>query len=233
MRKLGLIGGLGPGATVHYYRELVKQQAGEMLIIHADMDRVLGDVARGDRDGLAAYFARLIERMADGGAEVAAVSAITAHFCIRELQKISVLPLVSIVDEVAEAIRSRGYQKVALFGTRFVVGSRMFGMLEGIDVIVPDQVEEIHNAYMQTVEGGSEGRAILTGIAHQLPVDAIVLAGTDLSLIFDESNTDFPHVDGAKVHIDAIVRELNREAKSAKTECGAGNPARGPAFQRV
>jgi len=210
MRKLGLIGGLGPGATVHYYRELVKQQAGEMLIIHADMDRVLGDVARGDRDGLAAYFARLIERMANGGAEVAAVSAITAHFCIRELQKISVLPLVSIVDEVAQAIRSRGYQKVALFGTRFVVGSRMFGMLEGIDVIVPDQVEEIHKAYMQTVEGGSEGRAILTGIAHRLSVDAIVLAGTDLSLIFDESNTGFPHVDGAKVHIEAIIRELNR-----------------------
>ena len=44
MRKLGLIGGLGPGATVHYYRELVKAQAGEMLIIHADMDRVLGHV---------------------------------------------------------------------------------------------------------------------------------------------------------------------------------------------
>lgn len=210
MRKLGLIGGLGPGATVHYYRELVKQQAGEMLIIHADMGRVLGDVARGDRDGLAAYLAKLIDRMAKGGAEVAAVSAITAHFCIRELQKISVLPLVSIVDEVAQAIRSRGYQKVALFGTRFVVGSRMFGMLEGIDVVVPEQVEQIHHAYMQTVEGGSEGRAILTAIARQLPVDAIVLAGTDLSLIFDESNTNFPHVDGAKVHIQAIVRELSR-----------------------
>ena len=58
MRNLGLIGGLGPGATVHYYRELAKAQAGELLIIHADMDRVLGDVQRGDRIGLAGYFAR-------------------------------------------------------------------------------------------------------------------------------------------------------------------------------
>ena len=32
MRNLGLIGGLGPRATVHYYRELAKDQAGKMLL---------------------------------------------------------------------------------------------------------------------------------------------------------------------------------------------------------
>ncbi len=209
MRKLGLIGGLGPGATVHYYRELAKAQAGEFLIVHADMDRVLGDVQRGDRSGLASYFGRLIERLADGGAEVAAISAITPHMCIRELEKISVLPLVNIVEEVGVVIRSRGYRRVALFGTRFVVESRMFGMLEGVEVVVPDQVDAIHEAYLHTVAGGMEGRAILSRIAQDLPVDAIVLAGTDLSLIFDETNTDFAHVDCARAHIQAIVRTLN------------------------
>ncbi len=48
MRKLGLIGGLGPGATVHYYQQLVKAKPGEMLIVHADMDHVLGCVQRGN-----------------------------------------------------------------------------------------------------------------------------------------------------------------------------------------
>jgi aspartate racemase len=212
MRNLGLIGGLGPGATVHYYRELVKAQAGEMLIVQADMDRVLGDVQRGDRVGLAEYFARLIDRLARGGAEVAAVSAITPHICIRELEKISTLPLVNIIDVVAKEIHSRGYKRVALFGTRFVVESRMFGMLDGVEVLVPDQVDAIHQAYMQTVEGGEEGRDILTRIAKELPVDAIVLAGTDLSLIFDETNTDFPHVDCARAHIQAIVRTLGEQS---------------------
>jgi aspartate racemase len=208
MRNLGLIGGLGPGATIHYYRELVKAQAGEMLLIHADMNRVLADVARADRAGLAAYFAGLIDRLARGGADVAAISAITPHICIRELKEISPLPLVNIIEEVGAEIRERGYRRVALFGTRFVVESRMFGMLEGVEVVVPEQVAEIHEVYMQTVEGGSEGRAALSRIAKSLPVDAIVLAGTDLSLIFDETNTDFPCIDGAKVHIQAILREL-------------------------
>ncbi|MBZ5727003.1 MAG: aspartate/glutamate racemase family protein [Acidobacteriia bacterium] len=208
MRNLGLIGGLGPGATVHYYRELAKAQAGEMLVVHADMERVRGDVERGDRSGLAAYFARLIERLALGGAQLAAISAVTPHICIRELEKISPLPLVNIIAETAAEIRSRGLRRVALFGTRFVVESRMFGMLEGVEVVVPDQVDAIHQAYMRTVEGGTEGRAILSGIARELTADAIVLAGTDLALIFDETNTDFPHVDCARIHIQAIVRSL-------------------------
>jgi aspartate racemase len=215
MRNLGLIGGLGPGATIHYYRELAKGSAGEMTIIHADMNRVLGDVARGDRDGLAGYFAGLIERLAKGGAEVAAISAITPHFCIRESEKISVLPLVNIIEEIRAEILARGYKRVALFGTKFVIESRMYGMLspsQDIDVVVPEPevVAQIHNAYMATATGGGgdEARTTLSRIAHELPVDAVVLAGTDLSLIFDETNTTFPNVDGAKVHIEAILRRL-------------------------
>ena len=208
MRNLGLIGGLGPGATVHYYRELVKAHAGEILIIHADMDRVLGAVERGDITGLATYLAGLTDRLASGGADVAAISAIAPHICIRELQKLSRLPLVNIVDVIEREVHARGYKKVALFGTRFVVESRLFGMLDGVEVMAPDQVQMIHEAYMQTVAGSTDARAVLTRIARDLPVDAVVLAGTDLALIFDETNTGFPHVDATKAHLSAILREL-------------------------
>jgi aspartate racemase len=36
-------------------------------------------------------------------------------------------------------------------------------------------------------------------------VDAVILAGTDLALIFNESNTDFPHIDCASLHLGAIA----------------------------
>jgi aspartate racemase len=216
MKTLGLIGGLGPLATIHYYRELVNLHAGEMLVIHADMQHVFGFVTRGDRAGLAAYFARLIERMAGGGAQIAAISSITPHICIRELEKITPLPLVDIVAEIGAEIRAHGYRRIALFGTRYVVESRMFGMLEDVEVVVPEQVDEIHDSYMQIVNGGIEKpRATLTRIAQGLDADAIVLAGTDLSMVFDETNTPFPHLDGAKVHIHAILRNLAAEGAHA------------------
>ena len=65
---------------------------------------------------LAQYFARLIERLARGGAELAAISAVTPHICIRGLEKISVLPLVNVIDVVGAEIRSRGFKRVALLG---------------------------------------------------------------------------------------------------------------------
>lgn len=194
---------------MHYYRELVKAGAGEALMVHADMAHALGHVTRGDRIGLADYFARLIERLARGGAEVAAISAITPHICIRELEKISPLPLVNIVAVTGEEIRKRGYRQVALFGTRFVVESRMFGMLEGVEVVVPEQSAAIHENYMRLVEGESgEARRALVEIARELRVDAIVLAGTDLNLVFDESTAGFPCLDAAQAHVLAIVKEL-------------------------
>jgi len=214
MQNLGLIGGLGPGATVHYYQQLAKSQPGELLIVHADVDRVLGDVQRGDRQSLADYLARLIDRLAKGGATVAAISAVTPHCCIRELEKISVLPLVDIVEETNAVIRERGYRTVALFGTRFVVQSRLFGMLTDVDVVVPSEVEGIHDAYMKIVNGRPESREFLAALAQRLPVDAILLAGTDLSLVFDEANTNFPHVDCAREHIRAIVQSLHTAAAS-------------------
>jgi aspartate racemase len=210
MRNFGMIGNLGPGATIHYYRKLTDAHAGELMIVQADLDRVRKHVEQNDRTGLATYFAHLIGRLKRGGAEIAAIPAITPHICIRELEPITPLPLVNIIDAVRDEIRARGYRKVALFGTRYVVASRMFGMLDGIEVMVPDQVDAIHEAYLQTVDGKGDPRTTLTRIAHELPVDAVVLAGTDLATIFDETNTDFPHVDCAEAHIKAILRALKR-----------------------
>lgn len=187
-----------------------------MLIVHADRLRVVRYVEQGDVGGLASYLAQLIQRLAQGGADVAAVSAVTPHICIRELLRISPLPLIDIIEVVNQEVRARGYRRVSLFGTRFVVESRMFGMLEGVEVVDSGQVEAIHDAYMETVEGRTGGRAVLSRIAHELSVDAVILAGTDLSLIFDESNTDFPHLDCTSAHVQAIVRSLRTEDDPAK-----------------
>ena len=178
------------------------------MIVHADMDQVREAVERNGLEGLAGYLAGLVERLAAGGAKVAAISAVTPHICIRYLERISVLPLVDITKTItAGDSRARLPTGGALrYPVRFE--SRMFGLLDGIEVVVPQQVATIHDCYMRIVNGETEPRATLSRIAHELPVDAIVLAGTDLALVYDESNTDFPHVDCVHAHIRAILKAL-------------------------
>ena len=219
---LGLIGGLGVGATVYYYRELVKAHAGRgcvpnLLIVHADVNRVLQYAATGDVAQMAEYFLVLIRRLEAAGAKVAAIPAITPHICEPELSPRSPIPLVSLVDEIVGEVRHRELRRVALFGTRFTIETGLFGRLKAADVVSPttSEIEFIHQAYLQIVNSGSgteEQYQGLRQVAHTLlereNVEAIILAGTELSLIFNEANLDFPHIDGSRLHLDAIMRQL-------------------------
>jgi len=220
-RCLGLIGGLGPDATVHYYRELVAafekhERVLRLLIAHADYNRVYTLVTSKDYDGLARYLAGLIANMAAGGAEVTAIVAATPHICAAQLTALSPLPLVNMLDEVAQAVRARRLKRVALLGTRFTLETKLFGCLSDVEVVMPsaNDIENIHSAYVNFVtgRGSAADREALRKIAQAFiardGAQAVLIAGTDLATVFNESNAGFPLIDCARVHIDAIVRQL-------------------------
>src|ERR1700684_4280133 len=101
-RCIGLIGGLGPGATVHYYQALLRAHAArgvrpDIVIVHADVGQVLGLVGQGDLAGLPRYLADFCARRERAGAEIAAIPAITPHICMPMLRPLSRLPLISII----------------------------------------------------------------------------------------------------------------------------------------
>jgi aspartate racemase len=219
-RCLGLVGGLGPGATFYYYRGLLAahEAAGRtarLLIAHVDLNRVRGFVENNERVGLARYLAGFISSLAAGGAEMVAIVAITPHICAAELTAISPLPLIDMVSEVAAEIRARGLKRVALLGTRFTVESRMFDRL-GVDVIMPkaEEIEQIHNAYMDVLYDRSTPAQIdgLRQLARTLiardGAQAVLLAGTDLSMVLNEDNAGFPTIDCAAAHITTIGKRL-------------------------
>ena len=220
-RCLGLVGGLGPAATVYYYRALLAAHAARgrvarMLIAHADVDRVLALAGANERDGLARYLAGIIASLQAGGAELAAMVAITPHLCMPQLAPLSPLPIVDMVTEVVRALRARGLGRVALFGTRSTVETSMFGQLGAIEVAMPrpDEVTRIHDSYLDLVAGRhtpaqlDELRTLARTLITRDGVQAILLAGTDLSTVFDEANAGFPLIDCAGVHVAAIAKRL-------------------------
>ena len=219
-RRLGLIGGLGPAATVYYYRGLIAAHAAagynaNMLIAQADVDRARPMAEANDLDGLARYLNGFIRQLAAGGADMTAIVAITPHICAPQLVKLSSLPLIDVVSEVDAAVRERGWKRIALFGTKSTVGSKMFGRLD-VDVVMPkpDEIERIHNAYLDVVYGRDTPATVddLRELAHTLMkrdgAEAVLLAGTDLSTVMSEADAGFPTLDCAGVHIAAITKQL-------------------------
>jgi aspartate racemase len=218
---LGLVGGLGVGATLHYYKALAKaherlQKPLRLLMVHAEVQRVLGYVQAKRLGDLTEYLAALIGQLKDGGADFAAIPAATPHVCIGELARRSPLPLVDLLQVARESISGK---RIALFGTRFTIETNLFGALQEENTIRPQpgEVDQIHEAYVRTAargEGTEADRAALTSLAHALiqreGLEAIVFAGTDLALLFNESNTRFPYIDCAQLHIDAIMDAITK-----------------------
>jgi aspartate racemase len=224
-RCLGLVGGLGVGATIHYYRTLARayEERGrnlEIVIAHAETSRVFEYVQAGDRDGLAEYLIGFIERLKAAGAEVAAIPAITPHYCVRELIAASPLPLFNIFDALNDELTRRSIRRVAVFGTRYVMESSLYGLAGDVEIVrtTSDETDYIHRTYLELLQkasGTEEQHRKLTAIAHTLlqrdGVEAIILAGTDLSVIFNEANITFTYIDCAATHIKRILHGLANE----------------------
>jgi aspartate racemase len=223
-KTFGLVGGLGVEAGIYYYEHLIRAHAQlgvplRLLMVHADIRKAMGHVIDGEPDQLAEYLTGLIRQLAAGGAEIAAIPAVTPHICIGSVMQASPIPLVNILQATSAELQKRGLRRIALFGTRFVIESDLYGALPAsIDVVRPRaeeiaRIDRLYRAYAVNGQGGEAERAEFTQIANELckreGLDAIVLAGTDLSALFESHEPTFPYADASQIHIEAIMHQLS------------------------
>jgi aspartate racemase len=93
--------------------------------------------------------------------------------------------------------------------------TRFYGGITSAEVIPPsgNDLDDVHDAYVAMASAGvvsDTQRAVFAAASQRLlkddGVEAIMLGGTDLALAFDSRASDFPLVDCAGIHVDAIVR---------------------------
>jgi aspartate racemase len=217
---IGLIGGIGPAATDFYYRRLIstfarKKVPLELTIVHADTPTLLDNLASNDAAAQVAIFMKLTNRLAAAGAECVAITSIAGHFCIDPFKAASVLPVVDMICEVNRAIGQRAFERIGILGTRTVMETRLYGGVSSVEVVSPSgkDLENVHQAYVAMAASGivtEAQRAVFAAVSKKLlkesRVEAIMLGGTDLALVFDERDTDFPVIDCAGIHADAIAK---------------------------
>jgi aspartate racemase len=221
MTSVGIVGGLGVGATVHYYEKITaackaRGLVPDLVIVHADVDYGQGLIRAGKLGELARYLAGFIERMARAGAQTAVLPAVTPHICIKELTPLLPIPLLNIVDVLAAELKRRKTTRIALMGSVFTVQGSLWGQLAGVEIVKPqpDEIAFIGQAYQRILDGKSARddadrlRRIAADLQRRDGVEAVLLAGTDLTMMFDEASAGFPCLDVARLHIEAIVERL-------------------------
>ena len=112
MACVGIVGGLGVGATVDYYERIAAQCKArgvvpDLVLVHADVDKGQGFVREGRLDALADYLLGFIERLARAGATAAALPAVTPHICIDRIVARSPVPMIDIVATIGTELKAR------------------------------------------------------------------------------------------------------------------------------
>lgn len=229
MTRLGLVGGLGPEATIDYYRRIINAwrahdpaSAPPMVIDSLDVQHVLHLVEH-DRAALVDYLSDSIGRLARAGATFAALTANTPHMVFDELAARAPIPLVSIVEVSARDAARRELRRVVLLGTRFTMEGSFYRDVfnrYGITVIVPPEPERawVHERYVTELIPGNfrdatrrELVAIVARLRDAESADGVILGGTELPLILSAIEVArLPVLDTTALHVAALVQRLRQ-----------------------
>ena len=227
MKRIAIIGGLGPEATVDYYKEIInafKNGNGdldypEIIIYSVNMAHFIGLMREKKYDQATAYISEKIEGLKQAGADFAALSANTPHQLFDELRERSGIPLISIVEATCNEAKSKGFKKAGLFGTEFTMNASFFPEVlkkKGIEVIMPGEEDKelINYKLFSEIELGifkDETRELLIGIIEKMVreqhIDSLILGCTEFPLILTaETYAGIPILNTTKIHVESIAK---------------------------
>lgn len=222
---VGILGGMGPAATVDFYSKLIAvtpaatDQEHLRVMIWADPtvpDRSLA--ITGDGEDPTPYLITGAQRLADAGADFYVVACNGAHAFLPHVREEVDLDYLSIIEVTAENVSSLPYAKRAgLLATDATLESDLYQQAlnnAGVEPVVP--TAEDQRAVMETIYAIKSGRlhveqrAALAGVAARMVqsgADVIIAACTEMPLAITEEESPRPLIDPAYLLANRVVQE--------------------------
>lgn len=225
MKLIGLIGGLSPESTAHYYarlNEIVRQRLGglhsaPLLLWSVDFAEIARLQHDGDWDRAGGILARAAQGLERAGAGALLICANTMHRVAPAVEAAVKIPLIHLADATAGAIVANGHRRAALLGTRFTMAQPFYReRLEacGLEVDVPTREEqnEIHRIiFDELVKGDIRGESRERFVAimrrmHEAGTGAVILGCTEFTLLVRPQDApEIPRFDTTEIHCQSAA----------------------------
>jgi aspartate racemase len=177
---------------------------------------------RHDIAGVAELMLRSAHRLAAAGADFLICPDNTIHQALPLVQPRSPLPWLHIAEVVTQVAVQRGYRRLGLTGTRWLVDSNVYPEklgLHGIECCRPDAGERDaidHIIMNELVYGIStpESVACFQRVIARMKTehcDAVVLGCTEIPLIINDGNCALPTLDSARLLALAALQRAVRD----------------------
>jgi aspartate racemase len=174
-----------------------------------------------DWEGAAGLLLKSAERVASAGADFAICPANTAHEAFKFIGSRSPIPWLHIVEVVGDAAAQRGWSKLGILGTRFLMDSNLYPEIlskRRIEAVLPgaEQRKQINNFIFEELVRGnfkSSTREYFRSAAVDLAnrgCDAVVMGCTEIPLILDQEDVEVPLLDSTRLLANAALEEALR-----------------------
>jgi len=174
-----------------------------------------------DWPGVAELMLSSAHKLARAGADFLICPDNTIHQALPWLVRRSPLPWLHIAEVVATHAAERGFRRLGLTGTRYLVDSEVYPeklAARGIDYLRPSPVEraEINRIIFEELIAGvfrPEAVACLQRVIARMKdegCDAVVLGCTEIPLIMNDDNSPLPTLDSTRLLARAALREAAR-----------------------
>jgi len=242
-RHIGIVGCSAEGAALCY--RTICAKGAQLLGAHAHPEITMHThslaayverIGRGDWDGVAELMLDSAAKLERAGADFLICPDNTIHEAMYLVEPRSRLPWLHIAKVVAAEAAERGFQRVGLLGTRWLVESEVYPEKlaeHGIGYLRPmdDERKEIDRIIMDELVYGVFRPESVT--YHQLVIrrmkdegcDAVVLGCTEIPLIVGNRNSPLPTLDSTRLLAWAALRRAV-EAVAASAKAAAGPQVR-------
>jgi len=171
----------------------------------------------GDWPGVGALMLASAHKLAAAGADFLICPDNTIHQALPGIAARSPLPWLHIADVVLAEAKARGFHRLGLTGTRWLVESEVYPeriAAHGLEYLRPTAAErdEINHIIMDELVCGTRSPAGIAvfqrviGRMKQAGCDAVVLGCTEIPLIIDDANSPLPTLDSTRLLARAALR---------------------------
>jgi len=223
-RIIGILGGMGPEATLDFYRHIMnltpatRDQDHIRVLIYSN-PKIPDRTEAITSDGVSplAELIKSAQLLEKGGSGIIAMPCNAAHFFLPRMQQEISIPILDMIEETCRAIRITfpDAKKVGLIAALGTVRSGLYHQAlehSGIEVLVPSHEDQQRiEAAIGEVKAGVQNRStqeIFQSIGMRL-VEAgarvVTLGCTEVPLAFEPNEVTYPSINSTRILAEAAV----------------------------
>lgn len=222
-KTIGIIGGLGPMATVKFIEILnniiTDNDNIDYLIINdpSTPDRTSYLLNKNNKNPLPNIL-KMVDKLNKYNVDIIAMPCNTASYFYSEIEKNTNIRFINIVEETIKYINEQGIVKVGLLATSGTIKSKVYKHYcdkYGIEIYVPnndDQKEVMHIIYNGVKANKDVSTESLYEISEQMiknGAEKIILGCTELSVLYqDKKITKDYFIDSMQILANNVIKEI-------------------------